>query len=679
MQDTYSPPTNLADTHGITVHAEPEYSWERCVLEKALTSRFVEEALLELFSAGSLCGTVHTCIGQEMSGAVISEFLRPTDTVFSNHRCHGHFLSRHGDVEGLVAELLGRQTGVCGGIGGSQHLYKDGFFSNGVQGGTVPVAAGLAFGHKIRGRGDISAVFIGDGTLGQGVVYETLNIASKWSLPLLIILEDNKYSQSTPQSETLAGDIGSRARAFGIKVTEADTWNWRELHHKAGILVDQARRDSRPRFLHIETYRLKAHSKGDDDRPREEIETFEKRDPLNLFLADLSPEDAKWVETLRGNVKHAIDKAGLAPHTSLSQHVSMPVSVQWSVAKLPEKKRLIAALNETFHDLMREHQEMLVIGEDVLSPYGGAFKVTRGLSDLFPGRVFNTPISEACIVGLGTGLGLMGFHPFVEIMFGDFLGLAFDQIVNHAAKFQQMYNQQAVTNVVVRTPMGGGRGYGPTHSQTLDRHFLGIPGLRVLAMNSVSSPLQLYKPLLGKDVGPSLVIENKLLYGRPLRSHLPEGYELLHSDETFPCAWIRPAADRVDVTLLGYGGAGDLLVEACDLLFEEHDLIAQALVVMQIYPFNVLSYLEILRAAPSLLIVEEGQGFAGFGSEAIAQLAEAGTIAGISTHRLFPPAHCIPCSGPAEKEMLPSVTSIVEAVLKMRPHDYDCQSPTHQH
>jgi len=624
----------------------------------------VEEALLELFSAGRLFGTVHTCIGQEMSGAVITEFLRPTDTVFSNHRCHGHFLSRNGDVEGLVAELLGRQTGVCGGIGGSQHLYKDGFFSNGVQGGTVPVAAGLAFGHKIRGQGDISVVFIGDGTLGEGVVYETLNIASKWSLPLLIILEDNKYAQSTAQCETLAGDIGSRARAFGIEVTEADTWNWSELHDNAGTLVDQMRRDSRPRFLHIQTYRLKAHSKGDDDRPREEIETYEKKDPLNLFLSDLSPEDAEWVETLRGNVKQAIDKAGLAPDTVLPQQFSVPVSVEWSVAKLPEKKRLAAALNETFQDLMREHQEMLIIGEDVLSPYGGAFKVTRGLSDVFPARVFNTPISEACMVGLGTGLGLMGFHPFVEIMFGDFLGLAFDQIINHAAKFHQMYNQQTATNVVVRTPMGGGRGYGPTHSQTLDKHFLGIPGLRVLAMNSVSSPLQLYKPLLAKDVGPSLVVENKLLYGRPLRSHLPEGYELLHSDETFPCAWIRPAADRVDVTLLGYGGVGDLLVEACDLLFEEHDLIAQALVVMQIYPFSVLSYLEILRSAPSLLIVEEGQGFASFGSEVIAQLAETGTIAEIRTNRIFPPAHCIPCSGPAEKEMLPSVTSIVEAVRK---------------
>jgi len=237
------------------------------IFEKALLARFVDEKLLELFAAGELHGTVHTCIGQEMSG-LISEFLRPTDTVFSNHRCHGHFLWRTGDAAGLIAELMGRAAGVCGGIGGSQHLYKDGFLSNGIQGGIAPVAAGLALAHKLKGAGDISVVYLGDGTLGEGVVYETFNLASKWDLPLLFVLEDNKYAQSTAQHETLAGDICSRPAAFGIEALKADTWNWENLYALAGALIEQLRQDSRPRFLCIETYRLKAHSKGDDTRPR---------------------------------------------------------------------------------------------------------------------------------------------------------------------------------------------------------------------------------------------------------------------------------------------------------------------------------------------------------------------------------------------------------------------------
>ena len=255
----------------------------RRILGKALLTRFVEESLLDLFGQGKLHGTVHTCIGQEMSPAVLTEFLRPGDTIFSNHRCHGHFLCRHGDAEGLIAELMGRRTGVSGGMGGSQHLCRDGFYSNGIQGGIVPVAAGLALGHLLRGRGDISVVFIGDGTLGEGVVYETMNIASKWDLPLLVVLEDNKFAQSTAQHETLAGDIDARAAAFGIATATATTRDWPRLHDVAGRLVAAMREDSRPRFLRIETYRLKAHSKGDDTRSRAEVEPHELVDPVNVL------------------------------------------------------------------------------------------------------------------------------------------------------------------------------------------------------------------------------------------------------------------------------------------------------------------------------------------------------------------------------------------------------------
>ena len=138
---------------------------EERIFRAALLSRFVEEQLLKLFSEGKLSGTLHTCIGQEMVGAVLSEFLRPGDLLFSNHRGHGHYLSFVDDPESLIAELLGRESGVCGGLGGSQHLCDRGFYSNGIQGGIVPVATGLAFAKKLEGEGHISTVFIGDGTL----------------------------------------------------------------------------------------------------------------------------------------------------------------------------------------------------------------------------------------------------------------------------------------------------------------------------------------------------------------------------------------------------------------------------------------------------------------------------------------------------------------------------------
>jgi 2-oxoisovalerate dehydrogenase E1 component len=153
------------------------------VIKKALTIRRVEEKFLELFSLGLLNGTVHTCVGQEFSAIAFAGQLEKEDFVFSNHRCHGHYIAFTNDIHGLIAELLGKASGTCGGIGSSQHLCKNNFFSNGIQGGIVPVAAGYALANKLRKNGAIGIVFIGDGTLGEGVVYETMNILSKWEIP----------------------------------------------------------------------------------------------------------------------------------------------------------------------------------------------------------------------------------------------------------------------------------------------------------------------------------------------------------------------------------------------------------------------------------------------------------------------------------------------------------------
>jgi 2-oxoisovalerate dehydrogenase E1 component len=637
-------------------------------LELALIARFTEEALLALFSEGLLHGTVHTCIGQELSGAIIGNALRPDDTVFSNHRCHGHFLARQGDVDGLVAELMGRETGVCGGLGGSQHLYQAGFHSNGIQGGIVPVAAGLALGHQLRGGSAVSVVHIGDGTLGEGAVYETFNIASKWHLPLLVVLEDNGYAQSTAQHETLAGDIGARAAAFGIPVAHGDTWHFDALQATVNNLLDGMRQDGGPRFLHVRTARLKAHSKGDDTRPRSVVQPLEEADPLNRYLDQATPVQQATIDALRARVRQAVDRARSAPAATTPTAAPTPASTRrWAPATPVARQRLVAALNDTLSQWMA-HPQAFLMGEDIESPYGGAFKATKALSDRFPGRVRNTPISEAAIAGMGAGLALGGHLPLVEIMFGDFIGLAFDALVNHAAKFHGMYNGQVRCPLVVRTPMGGGRGYGPTHSQTLDRHFFGVPGLRVLAMNSLTQPAQLYGALDAAAPGPSLVIENKLLYGQWVGQPAPHGWELLHSDAPFPDAWLRPQSEQVDLTLLGYGGSSELLREAAERLFEDHDLVAQVLCPMQVYPFDVQTLAGALAGVPRLLVVEEGQGFAGFGAEVIGQLAEAGQLGGpqgLRVRRHHPPAQIIPASGALEKAMLPGVDSIVRDALAL--------------
>ena len=162
----------------------------------ALSIRRTEDKFLELFGQGKMNGTVHTCNGQEFSAIAFISALDKDDFIFSSHRCHGHYIAHTGYVSGLISELMGKTTGACSGIGSSQHLFNDNFFSNGIQGGIVPVAAGMAFAAKKKNKGAIGIVFIGDGTLGEGVVYETLNLISLLNLPLLVVCENNRYAQS---------------------------------------------------------------------------------------------------------------------------------------------------------------------------------------------------------------------------------------------------------------------------------------------------------------------------------------------------------------------------------------------------------------------------------------------------------------------------------------------------
>ena len=184
----------------------------------ALLIRRTEELLLRLFSQGLLSGTTHTCIGQELCAmSVVRALNNPADVVLSNHRNHGHFLTYSGDFLGLVAEIMGRSAGVCGGIGGSQHLAFRGFHSNGVQGGMTAIGAGHALALKRREEDGIVAVIIGDGTTGQGLLYESLNLASVWAVPMLFVLENNNIAQTTPTADTVGGSLEARGLAFGLR------------------------------------------------------------------------------------------------------------------------------------------------------------------------------------------------------------------------------------------------------------------------------------------------------------------------------------------------------------------------------------------------------------------------------------------------------------------------------
>lgn len=248
------------------------------LLGQLLRIRHFELALLDLFAEGQISGTVHTCIGQEYIPVALAPLIRD-DMVFSNHRGHGHYLALHDDADGLLAEIMGREGAVCRGVGGSQHIYRDGrYLSTGVQGESVPVAAGVAL-HEARARsGRLAVAFTGDGTWGEGTVYEALNMAALWRLPLVVIVENNGIAQTTPTALAMAGSIADRAAAFGIPhllVQDADVARIRRL---VGQPLDRARHGPGPLVLEFVTERVGPHSKGDDTRPPEELAAVRERD-----------------------------------------------------------------------------------------------------------------------------------------------------------------------------------------------------------------------------------------------------------------------------------------------------------------------------------------------------------------------------------------------------------------
>jgi pyruvate/2-oxoglutarate/acetoin dehydrogenase E1 component len=327
---------------------------------------------------------------------------------------------------------------------------------------------------------------------------------------------------------------------------------------------------------------------------------------------------------------------------------------------------VLEALNQALRSCLTEAPDVWVLGEDILDPYGGAFKVTRGLSSEFPERVITTPVSEAGIVGFGVGMALRGLRPVVEIMFGDFMLLAADQLVNHAAKLRWMSGDHVRVPLVVRTPMGGGRGYGPTHSQSLEKHLLGAPGLRTVAATALGDVGGLLRKAVLADDDPVLFVEHKLLYGSTL---LPAGagaeFEVQASGDRYPVYRVRIAgAPPPSLTLVSYGYPAEQARLALKTLAFEHEVFTELIVYTQLSPFDGQPLQASLGDTHRLLTVEEGTRTLGWGAEVIASALEthgprlgAGRVAS----RDLP----IPAAPTLEAAVLPGVETIVASALAL--------------
>lgn len=305
-----------------------------------------------------------------------------------------------------------------------------------------------------------------------------------------------------------------------------------------------------------------------------------------------------------------------------------------------------------------------LLGEDVLDPYGGAFKVTAGLSSRFPDRVHTTPIAEAGIVGVGVGMAMRGLRPIVELMFGDFLTLAVDQLVNHAAKFTTMYGRVMPVPLVVRTPVGGGRGYGPTHSQTLEKLVLGVPGLKVIAPSVFHDPGIELQRAVADDV-PVIFVEHKLLYAV---NTLAYGDETLNvqpgADEN--CLIVRNFTNGApDVSVTCYGGVSLIVADAMRRLAPE-EIKVEACIPADVSKIPDATIAASVSRSGHLLVVDEGMPGFGWASEVAADIGR------VSWGNLRAPvrilsadAAIIAADRSLEDEVLPSPAKVERELLDL--------------
>ena len=285
---------------------------------------------------------------------------------------------------------------------------------------------------------------------------------------------------------------------------------------------------------------------------------------------------------------------------------------------------MVANLNRAIGALLEKDERVYLLGEDVVDPYGGAFKVSSGLSTRFPDRVLSTPISEGAIAGLAGGLALAGDRPIIEVMFGDFIGLCFDQIYNFAAKSVTMYGRRVPMHMLVRCPVGGNRGYGPTHSQSPHKHFIGIPNLSLWEM----SPLHDNEAVLARilDGGePGIFFEDKVLYGRRMYqngeiSELFE-YDFLDAERNYARIFVG-GPEQYDCLVIAAGGMVERVVQAATDLLLEQEITCQIVVPSRLYPFDLEPLVPAARAARLVCVVEEGTAGGTWGSEVAGLLHE---------------------------------------------------------
>lgn len=560
-----------------------------------------------------------------------------------------------------IAELFGKEDGYCKGRGGGMHIadFTVGHLgANAIVGGGVPIATGAAMAERYLRSGKVVCCFAGDGAYSNGVVLESLNWAAmaqftnelakkhKFGLPIIFLIVNNHYGMTGRADDEVVGVefMARRAAGFAGNNMHAEVVNGMDVlavRDAVRRAAEGCRKGKGPYLLELDTYRYYGHSLSDprfEYRTKDEEAAWKSVDAIERYEADLLAAkvlSGKSLEALKQKVqernaraaKKAADAAEPDPKDVIRymytdtrcDEVPEPYTKVEIVKARPEFKRQDGkltykdALKEALFEEMLRDSRVVFYGEDV-ADYGGAFKVTKDLLEAFGReRVFNSPISEAAICGTAVGASMVGLRPIVELMYMDFALMASDQISNQAAKWHYMSGAKAELPLVIRASVGGGKGYGGQHSQTLESMFAHIPGLYVVYPCTPYDAKGLLKTCI-RDNNPILFVESQLLYG--LKGEVPEGEYML------PVGVADVKRAGKDVTVVSWGPAVHDALKAADLLAQEKKVSVEVIDIRSLVPLDMETILASIRKTGKCVVASQAIHVGSFTGEIASTIME---------------------------------------------------------
>jgi 2-oxoisovalerate dehydrogenase E1 component len=585
----------------------------------------------------------------------------------------------------LACQLLGKGDGFSQGFERSFHygylapehgILHIGMISH--LGAMIPVAAGCGFAFKQSGSDRIAINFIGDGSTSTGDFHEGLNMAAVWKLPLILVIENNRYAFSTPARLQYAAErLSDRAIGYGIAGETVDGNDPDAMAAALDRAVARARAGEGPTLLEAMLGRMRGHSEGDDSLkvvPPDELAAYRAADPVPAYARRLEAEgvlDADTRQRLEARIAELVERAissalsAAPPDPALAWRSvfapSVPPAAPAIVRSLGDRETgkeitYIDAMNQALHEEMERDESIVYMGQDI-GVFEGAFRSTKGLHSRWPHRVLDTPIAESGTIGIAVGAAILGYRPIVEMQFGDFISCGFNQLVNVAAKLY--YRWETPCPIVIRLPTGGGVQAGPFHSQNPEGWFAHTAGIKVVCPATAADARGLLKAAI-RDPNPVMLFEHKFLYRR-IKEVLPEGDGLAVLGEA---RVVRPGRH---LTLVGYGVSTWTCLEAAEELAKE-GIEAEVIDLRTLVPYDEETVLASVKKTGRALIVHEAQLTGGFGGEVAARLADAAfPWLDAPVRRVTYPDRPVPYARVLENALLPNKDKVLaeaRALLK---------------